>query len=337
MKHSPVILPVLLVTLAAAENGRPIPVTPDNFIRAESDLYMSAVVQKGGFGRFDKVRDLAPVERQTSTHANRDTLYAAAVFDLDAGPVTITLPDPGKRFMSMQVITEDQYTPMVVYRPGSVTLTREEMGTRYVLTPLRIMVNGSDPKDLAKARTVQDAVKVSQTSPGRFEIPSWDTDSRDKVRQGLLLLADTLPDMSGMFGAPGEVDPVRRLIGAAAAWGGNPERDATSFSVVPAENDGKTVHRLLLKNVPVDGFWSISVYNDRGVFEPNPQGAYTVNSITAKPAKDGTVQVQFGGCGPKTANCIPIPAGWSYVVRLYRPRPEVLNGSWHFPIAEPAG
>jgi len=117
MKHSPVILPVLLVTLAAAENGRPIPVTPENFIRAESDLYMSAVVQKGGFGRFDKVRDLAPVERQTSTHANRDTLYAAAVFDLDAGPVTITLPDPGKRFMSMQVITEDQYTPMVVYRP----------------------------------------------------------------------------------------------------------------------------------------------------------------------------------------------------------------------------
>ena len=42
---------------------------------------------------------------------NRDTLYSAAVFDLDAGPVTITLPDAGKRFMSMQVIDEDQYTP----------------------------------------------------------------------------------------------------------------------------------------------------------------------------------------------------------------------------------
>jgi hypothetical protein len=28
--------------------------------------------------------------------------------DLDAGPVTITLPDAGKRFMSMQVINEDE-------------------------------------------------------------------------------------------------------------------------------------------------------------------------------------------------------------------------------------
>ena len=34
---------------------------------------------------------------------NRDTLYSSAVFDLDAGPVTITLPDAGKRFMSMLV------------------------------------------------------------------------------------------------------------------------------------------------------------------------------------------------------------------------------------------
>jgi len=337
MKRSAVILPLLFVTIAVSQNAKPIPVTPDNFVRAESDLYMSAVVQKGGFGRFDKVRDLTPVERQTTSHANRDTLYAAAVFDLDAGPVTITLPDPGKRFMSMQVITEDQYTPLVVYRPGSVQLTREQVGTRYVLTPLRIMVNASDPKDLAKARALQDAVKVVQRSSGRFEIPSWDPDSQAKVREALLALADTLPDMNGMFGMPGDVDPVRRLIGAAAAWGGNPERDATSFAVVPAENDGQTVHRLVLQNVPVDGFWSISVYNDRGLFEPNPKGLYTVNSLTAKPAKDGTVAVQFGGCGAKTANCLPIPAGWSYVVRLYRPRPEVLDGRWHFPVAEPVG
>ena len=49
---------------------------------------------------------------------NRDTLYSAAVFDLDAGPVTITLPDAGKRFMSMQVIDEDHYVPAVVYGAG---------------------------------------------------------------------------------------------------------------------------------------------------------------------------------------------------------------------------
>jgi hypothetical protein len=47
-------------------------------------------------------RDL-PVEN-TGVRPNRDTLYSFAVFDLDAGPVTITLPDAGKRFMSLMVI-----------------------------------------------------------------------------------------------------------------------------------------------------------------------------------------------------------------------------------------
>ena len=53
--------------------------------------------------------------------SNRDTLYSGAVFDLDAGPVTITLPDAGKRFRSIQVFDEDQYTPMVVCRADSIT------------------------------------------------------------------------------------------------------------------------------------------------------------------------------------------------------------------------
>ena len=52
----------------------------------------------------------------------------AAVFDLDAGPVTITLPDPGGRFMSMQTWNEDQYTPGVKYNAGSYKLTKEDVG-----------------------------------------------------------------------------------------------------------------------------------------------------------------------------------------------------------------
>jgi len=36
--------------------------------------------------------------------------------DLNGGPVTITLPDAGKRFMSMQIINEDHYVPEVRLR-----------------------------------------------------------------------------------------------------------------------------------------------------------------------------------------------------------------------------
>jgi len=107
------------------------------------------------------------------------------------------------------------------------------------------------------------------------------------------------------------------------------------LNVTPQQNDGKTVYRLTVRNVPVDGFWSINVYNAKGYFELNPQNAYSLNNITAAKDADGSVTVQFGGCDGKMPNCLPITQGWNYIVRLYRPRPEILNGDWTFPQAQP--
>lgn len=123
-----------------------VPVTADNFIRAESDLYFSNIVKDGGFGKFFHFRTPAPIEHQTVIRLNRDTLYSAAVFDLDSGPVTITLPDAGNRFMSLQVINEDQYTLMVAYGKGTYPVTKDKIGTRYVVTAIRTLVNPDDPK-----------------------------------------------------------------------------------------------------------------------------------------------------------------------------------------------
>ena len=317
----------------AASASAPVPVTPDNFPRAESDLYFSGVVKDGGFGKFMHRREPTPIAKQTVIRMNRDTLYSAAVFDLDAGPVTITLPDAGKRFVSMQIIDEDEYTPAVFYGPGAHTLTKADIGARYVLAAVRILVDPNDPKDVETVHAVQDAIKISQPEgPGKFQTPEWDAATQVKARAALMELAATLPDSKGMFGPRGKVNPVRHLVGSAAAWGGNPEEDALYLNVTPAHNDGKTVLRLSVKDVPVDGFWSISVYNARGYFEPNAQNAYSLNNLTAKAGADGAIDVQFGGCGA-VANCLPTPAGWNYLVRLYRPRPEILSGAWKFPEA----
>jgi hypothetical protein len=138
-----------------------------------------------------------------------------------------------------------------------------------------------------------------------------------------------------MFGRRGAVDPVRRVLGAASAWGGNPDQDAIYLNITPPTNDGKTVYRLTVKDVPVDAFWSISIYNDKGYFEANKENAYTLNNTTAKTEPDGSVVVQFGGCDGKTPNCLPVPPAWNYMVRLYRPRKEILDGLWQFPEARP--
>jgi para-nitrobenzyl esterase len=95
------------------------------------------------------------------------------------------------------------------------------------------------------------------------------------------------------------------------------------------------VHILTVKDVPVDGFWSISLYNSKGFFEKNALDRYSLNNLTARPNPDGSFTVQFGGCQTNTINCLPIAPGWNYTVRLYRARAPLLNGTWRFPEAEP--
>jgi hypothetical protein len=238
------------VALAQSSSGAAFPVTVDNYNRAQSDVYFGLNVERDGFGKFLHARELVPLDKQGIIRPNRDTLYSGAVFDLDAGPVTVMLPEAGKRFMSMQVINEDQYTPAVYYGAGSHTLTREGIGTRYVLVVVRMLVDPANPQDVQQIHALQDTLKVSQQSPGIFQIPNWDEASLKKVRGAFLQLGETISDTRCMFGAKDQVDPVRHLIGRALLWGGLPEKDALYLPVTPARNDGTTVHKLIVRDVP---------------------------------------------------------------------------------------
>jgi hypothetical protein len=326
-------LAVMWAVSAQAQNA--VPVTVDNYNRAESDASFGSIVKRGAFGKLAHSRNLKPLDEQGVVRPNRDTLYSEGVFDLDAGPVTITMPNAGKRYMSMQVIDQDDYVPAFYYGAGAYTLTKANVGTRYVLALIRILIDPNDPKDVEQVHALQDKIQVSQKSAGEFEVPNWDHDSLLKVRKALLTLGEGI-DSKNMFGAHGKVDPIKHLIGSAVGWGGAPEKDALYVLATPAKNDGTTVHKMTVPaNVPVDGFWSISLYNAEGYFQKNDLNAYSLNNITSKKNPDGTVTVQFGGCDGKIPNCLPIMKGWNYGVRLYRARPEALSGKWNFPEAQP--
>lgn len=327
------------VPAASAQPARPVrvPVTVENYSRAQSDVYFAHTVKAGAFGRIQHGRALAAPGQRGIIRPNRDTLYSFGVFDLDAGPVTIALPHGARRFMGMQVVNQDQLTPIAHDKLGTYTLTRAAVGTRYATVVVRFLVDFADPDEVRQVHALQDAIRVSQRSPGRFEIPDWDEESLQKVRSALLALGTTLTDTRGAYGArASEVDPVKHLIASALLWGGNRERDALYYPITPARNDGGTVYRLTVGEVPVDGFWSLTVYNRDGYFDPNPYDAWSVDSLTAKQAADGSVTIQFGGCDGRIPNCLPIMDGWNYTVRLFRPRAELLDGRWRFPIARPA-
>ena len=311
-------------------------VTPDNFVRAESNAYMAGQVRDGAFGQFKHTREPAPVDKQLIVRLNRDTIYSSGVFDLDAGPVAISLPDPGRRFLSALVINEDHYNPQVFYGAGTHTLSKENVGTRYAMVGVRILADPNDPEDMKKANALQDAISVSQPGgPGVFEIPEWDLISQTKVRDALIALSNTIPDLRYAAGPDKEsVDPVRRVAAAASGWGLNPDKDAIYLNVFPEKNDGKVPYRLTVKEVPVDGFWSVTAYTADGYFQPNNLNAYSINSITGRKGEDGSITIQFGDCAQETPNCLPVTDGWNYMVRLYRPRQEILDSSWSFPAAE---
>jgi hypothetical protein len=68
------------------------------------------------------------------------------------------------------------------------------------------------------------------------------------------------------------------------------------------------------KAVPVQAFWSVTVYNKDGFLTPNKLNAYSFNSITAKRNKDGTVTIHFGGDATAT-HYLPITEGWNQLFR----------------------
>lgn len=307
----------------------------NNFARAESDLYMGKMVAAGSLGRFIHSRAPTAIDAQNVVRMNRDTLYSEAVFDLDAGPVTIKMPEAGARFMSMQVVDENHYVPAVFYGAGSHTLTKEQIGTRYVFVAIRTLVDPANPKDLEQVHALQDAIKVSQANAGTFVVPKWDQASQNKVRDALNVLGATIPNYNESFGPKGTVNPIHHLIGTATGWGGNPSKDAIYLSGEVPKNDGKTVYRLKVGSVPVKSFWSVAVYNADGYFEKNPYDAYSLNNLTAVKSSDGSIDIQLGGCDGKIANCLPITPGWNYTVRLYQPSDDVLNGKWSFPQPQP--
>jgi len=334
MRNSPLLALVLLLVAAPVAAG-PEPVNALNFARAETDMYFTRMVQQaGGLARFHHIRAPTPIDAQDVVRMNRDTLYSAAVFDLDAGPVTLELPEAGRRFMSLLVVNQDHYALETLYAPATRTLTREQVGTRYVATLVRTFVDPNDPQDVHAANAAQDGIRARQAATGTFAVPEWDPVTHAKARDALLSLGALGGTRENRFGRPGEVDTISWLLGTAAGWGGNPRQDAIYIGAFPARNDGTTAYRVTIRDVPVDGFWSYTVYDARGYMFENPERAYSVNNVTAKRSADGAYRIQFGGDPASADNYLAIQPGWNYILRLYRPRQEILDGTWKAPELE---
>jgi len=312
------------------------PVSLDTYARAESDEQMKGYIEKyDSFGKFGHFRELYDVDNQITIRGNRDTVYSVAVFDLTT-PLTITMPETGDRFQSLLIVNEDHSIFPAIYEPGEHEFTEDEYGTRYIFAIVRTFVDPDSEGDLEKVHALQDAIEVSQESIGALEMPDWDKDQMHQLRDALNVLASTVSNTSPFFGTKDDVERLNHMMGVACCWGANLPQDAIYLSYAPDKNDGEVPHQLTVKDVPVDGFWSVTLYDSEGFIPKNERGVYSYNNVTAMPNDDGSFTINFGNCDSGRPNCLEIVEGWNYLVRLYRPQESVVDGNWKFPEAKRA-
>jgi len=227
------------------------------------------------------------------------------------------------------VVNQDHFINSILHEPGEHRLTMDEHDTPFVMVAARTLVDPNDPEDIKTVNALQDQFAVSSASSRPFAPSEYDQPSLDATRTALLELSKGLDGYDKCFGRKQDVDPVRHLIGSASGWGGLPEQEAYYANVNPELPVGD--YQVTVRDVPVDAFWSISLYNAEGFFDQSGNGATSVNSVTATPNDDGSITVNFGNGNDARPNRLSVMEGWNYIVRLYQPHPEVLSGAWTFP------
>jgi len=319
-------------TKAASSQVKTTKVTAENYGLAETQEIMTGYVKKiaaatgtDGVGVIMNVRKGADPKDRTIMRINFDTIYSWVVLDLSE-PATIVMPDVGGRYQTAWVISEEHYNPFAFDKPGEYTLTKESVGTPYAIIVFRTQANVEDPADMDKAHKAQDGLAIKQKSRGSYVASDkWDKKEIATMRkhyQQVQKEKDITSD--NMFGKKGERTLEEHNVGTAFGWGGFTKEQA----VYPIYyGKGTAPQTFTLKDVPVNAFWSITVYDEDGFAKTD---TYNINSQFAKKNEDGSVTIHFGG-DAKADNYMEIFDGWNFALRLYQPTPAYFDGTWKKP------
>jgi hypothetical protein len=154
---------------------------------------------------------------------------------------------------------------------------------------------------------------------------------------------------TGLYGT----DYLQRALVTAIGLGANRPQDAV-YPTSEKDDTGKEYDGASSKYVmhvekgqfpPVNGFWSLTMYDDKYFFVPNPINRYTVSSRNKfVPNADGSVDLYLQAESPgkaKEANWLPAPkAKFIPMLRLYWPKetpPSIIDGTWQPPAIKKAG
>jgi hypothetical protein len=321
--------------LAAAQDqaASSVTVTPETYIRAETDrAFLGGAMQAGGVNLFDHHRAPTPVDQQPIVRMNKDTLYSGAIIDTEGG-ATITIPEiPGDRYVSVLLIDNDHYVPFVIYTAGTHKLPQD---TKYLGALIRLQIfDANDQAEIAQVNKLQDQFVITANSADPLPPFKWNMASLLTLTEQYEKEAHQLENYNGMQGPRGKlVKEKSRHLAAAAGWGLFPEQDAIYLNYNGGHDD-QQCYQASYQIPDNNAFWSITVYGSDGYMKSdNVVG----NSSNVKLNADGTFTVHYGSkevCGD-VPNRLDVTEGWNFLMRIYRPGPSVVDGTYKLPNAEP--
>ncbi len=141
---------------------------------------------------------------------------------------------------------------------------------------------------------------------------------------------------------------LKRATVALGGLGANPPEDAV-YPVLLTDSDGEpthgeqnyVIHFDADKLPPVDAFWSITMYDAEGYQVGNELDRFAIGDrdpLKYNPDGSLDIVIQHTNPGPDhQANWLPAPTGpLGITMRLYAPKPEVLDGRWTPPSVKKA-
>ena len=147
-----------------------------------------------------------------------------------------------------------------------------EFDTPWVLVASRILVDPTNPADVAAVNELQDGLKIQTASTADFVMPDYEKDSFGEGPRSATNPSNcTWAGSSHGFGKRSRVSiPRCTSLAPPTAGAGSPTREASYATIEPNLPVGD--YEITVRDVPVDAFWSISVYNKAGFFEKNKEG-----------------------------------------------------------------
>ena len=317
-----------------AQSDAPVKVTPETFIRAETDARFAGTIKRaGGVNRPGHFRVPTPLDAQIVMRMNRDTIYTPTVVDTSKG-ATITVPEnlPKDRLITILPIDNDHYSPgLIPTTPGTHKIPGD---TKYMMVIVRLQVfNPKDPAELAMLNKLQDQFVIKANSADPMPPFKWDVASLKALEAQYEKDFVSYTTSAGMMGPRGKVNEKIRHIGAATMWGLNEDKDALYLNYMGG-HDAKVGYKATYQVPENNGFWSITLYGSDGLMKTEN---CIVNSSTAKLNADGTFTVYYGSkeiVGDQP-NRLDVTEGWNFLMRVYRPGPSVLDGTYKVAKAVP--